>query len=61
MSCGGTSEIGPHDYGIARDGRVMPLFECPTETCELRDGVALRLDGWSLGDAFDTSDVGGVA
>lgn len=56
--CGATVEIPPHDYGISRDGTVMPAFVCPTETCVAAlNPIALRLDGWSLGDAFDTSDV----
>lgn len=49
--CGMTHELDSFDYGIAVDGRVLPDFICPDESCATR--VALKLKDWT---PFDTSD-----
>lgn len=42
-SCGDTSEIGGHDYGISPGGDVKPTYVCPGCQAE----VTLTLIDWS--------------
>jgi len=49
--CGQVNELGTHDYGIATNGIVLPMYVCPEEECAF--AVSLVLDGWT---PFDLSE-----
>lgn len=50
-ACSGIHEVDASR--IARDGGVVPIWDCPTATCSLR--AFISLESWS--EAFDTTDV----
>ena len=40
--CGGISDIDPATHRTELDGRVVPAWKCPTETCVLFDYLTLE-------------------
>ena len=56
-ACKGVHEIEPSR--IARDGGVVPIWNCETATCSFRS--FLILEGWGEAPEFDVSDVRGKA
>lgn len=49
--CGASADFGPGtDYAIDADGKVLPLYECPTVECDYRGVV--RLSGWDARELF---------